>query len=258
LVCFYDLKLKFRDHNFDLATNDLNSIENSEIVIYFEIPEKLPLISEISKSYLLLLESEIIIPKNYDLNSHKYFNKIFTWNDNLVDDKKWINESDFKEGLALSQLAPGPLAAQLGIYIGFVHFGVLGASLSGLAFVLPSFIMVVLLGMAYQSYGGLPWMQAVFYGISAAVIGFLSQSKISPFQRDRLRFDRNENIFWFNVAMNESFRMNVSQSFGQLKKNFDFPWKWRLFVLFWIIIRQKEQIEGSRTQLQCMTSVLQF
>lgn len=91
----------------------------------------------------------------------------------LVEDKKWINESDFKEGLALSQLAPGPLAAQLGIYIGFVHFGVLGATLSGLAFVLPSFIMVVLLGIAYQAYGGLPWMQAIFYGISAAVIGII-------------------------------------------------------------------------------------
>ena len=99
----------------------------------------------------------------------------------LVEDKKWINDSDFKEGLALSQLAPGPLAAQLGIYIGYVHFGVLGASLSGLAFVLPSFIMVVLLGMAYQSYGGLPWMQAIFYGISAAVIGIivLSSYKLS-------------------------------------------------------------------------------
>ena len=99
----------------------------------------------------------------------------------LVEDKKWINDSDFKEGLALSQLAPGPLAAQLGIYIGFVHFGVLGASLSGLAFVLPSFIMVVLLGMAYQAYGGLPWMQAIFYGISAAVIGIivLSSYKLS-------------------------------------------------------------------------------
>lgn len=91
----------------------------------------------------------------------------------LVENKKWINDTDFKEGLALSQLAPGPLAAQLGIYIGFVHFGVLGATLSGLAFVLPSFIMVVLLGIAYQAYGGLPWMQAIFYGISAAVIGII-------------------------------------------------------------------------------------
>lgn len=91
----------------------------------------------------------------------------------LVENKKWIDDSDFKEGLALSQLAPGPLAAQLGIYIGFVHFGVLGATLSGFAFILPSFIMVVLLGIAYQAYGGLPWMQAIFYGISAAVIGII-------------------------------------------------------------------------------------
>ena len=68
----------------------------------------------------------------------------------LVENKKWIDDSDFKEGLALSQLAPGPLAAQLGIYIGFVHFGIWGATLSGLAFVLPSFIMVVLLGMAFS------------------------------------------------------------------------------------------------------------
>lgn len=94
----------------------------------------------------------------------------------LVENKKWINDADYKEGLALSQLAPGPLAAQLGIYIGYVHYGVLGASLSGLAFVIPSFVMVVALGMAYQAYGGLPWMQACFYGVSAAVIGIIAFS----------------------------------------------------------------------------------
>lgn len=123
---------------------------------------------------------------NYTLiNLLKYFLKLGTtgfggpvalvgyMHRDLVENRKWINDSDFKEGLALSQLAPGPLAAQLGIYIGFVHFGVLGATLSGLAFVIPSFIMVVLLGIAYQAYGGLPWMQAIFYGISAAVIGII-------------------------------------------------------------------------------------
>jgi chromate transporter len=68
------------------------------------------------------------------------------------------------------------LAAQLGIYIGFVHYRLLGATLVGLAFVLPSFIMVVLLGMAYKLYSGLPWMQAVFYGVGAAVIGIISMS----------------------------------------------------------------------------------
>jgi chromate transporter len=92
----------------------------------------------------------------------------------LVENKKWISEEDYKEGLALAQLAPGPLAAQLAIYLGYVHYKVLGATLVGLAFVLPSFFMVLGLGVAYQHYGGLPWMQAVFYGISAAVIGIIA------------------------------------------------------------------------------------
>lgn len=92
----------------------------------------------------------------------------------LVDEKKWITEEDYKEGLALSQLAPGPLAAQLAIYIGYVHYRVLGATLAGVAFVLPSFLMVLGIGYAYISYGGLPWMQAVFYGVGAAVIGIIA------------------------------------------------------------------------------------
>ena len=91
----------------------------------------------------------------------------------LVENRKWISEEEYKQGLALAQLAPGPLAAQLGIYLGFVHYRALGATLAGLAFVLPSFIMVVLLGIAYRLYGGLPWMQAVFYGVGAAVIGII-------------------------------------------------------------------------------------
>jgi chromate transporter len=94
----------------------------------------------------------------------------------LVEQKKWISEEEYKTGLALAQLAPGPLAAQLGIYLGYVHYGVLGATLSGIVFVLPSFIMVLILGIAYKQYGGLPWMQAVFYGVGAAVIGIIAIS----------------------------------------------------------------------------------
>jgi len=92
----------------------------------------------------------------------------------LVEKKKWISESDYKEGLALAQLAPGPLAAQLAIYIGYVDYKILGATIVGVAFVIPSFIMVLALGYAYVLYGGLSWMQAVFYGIGAAVIGIIS------------------------------------------------------------------------------------
>ena len=92
----------------------------------------------------------------------------------LVEARKWISEGDYKEGLALAQLMPGPLAAQLAIYLGFVHYGNLGATLVGLAFVLPSFFMVIGLGMAYVTYGGLTWMQSVFYGVGAAVIGIIA------------------------------------------------------------------------------------
>jgi chromate transporter len=94
----------------------------------------------------------------------------------LVEQRKWITDEEYKEGLALAQLAPGPLAAQLGIYLGFVHYRVIGATIAGLAFVLPSFIMVVLLGMAYKAFGGLPWMSAIFYGVNAAVIGIIIMS----------------------------------------------------------------------------------
>src|SRR5207302_8472760 len=59
----------------------------------------------------------------------------------LVEQRKWISEADYKEGLTLAQLMPGPLAAQLAIYLGYVHFGNLGATLAGIAFVLPSFLM---------------------------------------------------------------------------------------------------------------------
>jgi chromate transporter len=94
----------------------------------------------------------------------------------LVETRGWISEGDYKEGLALAQLAPGPLAAQLGIYMGYVHYRIIGATLAGLAFVLPSFLMVVALGWAYVRFGGLAWMQAVFYGVGAAVIGIIVMS----------------------------------------------------------------------------------
>ena len=94
----------------------------------------------------------------------------------LVENRKWISEEEYKQGLALAQLAPGPLAAQLGIYLGFVHYRLLGATLAGIAFVIPSFIMVVLLGIVYKIYGGLNWVQAVFYGVGACVIGIIAMS----------------------------------------------------------------------------------
>ncbi|MGB8955500.1 MAG: chromate transporter [Tumebacillaceae bacterium] len=94
----------------------------------------------------------------------------------LVESRKWMGESDYKDGLALAQLAPGPLAAQLSFYLGYVHYGVWGATAVGLAFVMPSFLMVLFLGWVYSLFGGLTWMQSVFYAVGASVIGIIAFS----------------------------------------------------------------------------------
>ncbi len=96
----------------------------------------------------------------------------------LVEDRKWISKEDYAEGLALAQLSPGPLAAQLSIYLGWVKGGILGSNVVGVAFILPSFLMVVALAILYLHYGGLPWMRGVFYGVGAAVIAVIARSAV--------------------------------------------------------------------------------
>lgn len=94
----------------------------------------------------------------------------------LVDEKGWVSKEDYLEGLAFSQLCPGPLAAQLAKYIGWLHGGAWGATLAGLAFVLPSFLMVLALAAAYVHFGQLLWIQGLFYGIGAAVSAIIVRS----------------------------------------------------------------------------------
>ncbi|MGV3519547.1 chromate transporter [Luteitalea sp.] len=94
----------------------------------------------------------------------------------LVETRRWISPEDYTDGLALAQLAPGPLAAQLAIYLGFVRAGWAGATIVAVCFVLPSFLMVWALSVTYVRFGGLPWMQALFYGIGAAVIGIITRA----------------------------------------------------------------------------------
>jgi len=94
----------------------------------------------------------------------------------LVERRGWIALEDFKQGLALAQLAPGPLAAQLAIYLGWIRGRLLGASVVALAFIAPSFVMVLGLAALYVHFGGLFWMQGVFYGVGAAVIAIIARS----------------------------------------------------------------------------------
>src|SRR5258708_5658645 len=94
----------------------------------------------------------------------------------LVEERKWVSSQDYIEGLAFSQLSPGPLAAQLAMYLGWVRGGTLGATLTGAAFVLPSLLMVMALAALYVHFGRLPWIQGVFYGVGAAVIAIIARS----------------------------------------------------------------------------------
>ncbi|PST83410.1 chromate transporter [Pedobacter yulinensis] len=159
-----------------------------------------------------------------------YFLKLGTWgfggpvalvgymHRDLVEREQWLTEEEYREGLALAQLAPGPLAAQLGIYIGFVHYGLRGATLTGLAFVLPSFIMVLLLGMAYQLYSGMSWMQDVFYGVGAAVIGIIGISAC-------------------RLTLKSVGKMN----FSSVKSNW-LLWLFYLLAIMMTVLTQEEQI----------------
>jgi chromate transporter len=108
----------------------------------------------------------------------------------LVEERGWFTPGEYREGLALAQLAPGPLAAQLAMYLGWAKGKAAGAALVGLAFVLPSFVMVIAIAVGYLRFGGLPWMQGAFYGIGAAVIAIIARSAVKltrlTLARDRL------------------------------------------------------------------------
>jgi chromate transporter len=110
----------------------------------------------------------------------------------LVEQRRWISKQDYVEGLALAQLSPGPLAAQLAMYLGWVRGGAWGAALIGTAFVLPSFLMVIALALLYIRFGGLPWMQGIFYGVGAAVIAIIARSTVKlvrlTLARDRVQW----------------------------------------------------------------------
>src|SRR5437763_14011154 len=115
----------------------------------------------------------------------------------MVEQRGWINAQEYKEGLAFAQLAPGPLAAQHAIYLGWVRGQVLGASLVGIAFVAPSFLMVLVLSDLYVRFGGLPWMQGLFYGIGAAVIAIIARSAL---KRVRMTLGRDQ-LLWILFAV---------------------------------------------------------
>jgi chromate transporter len=115
----------------------------------------------------------------------------------LVEARCWISRADYLEGLAFSQLSPGPLAAQLAMYIGWLRSGFIGATLVGAAFVLPSFLMAIVVAALYVHFGSLPWIQGVFYGIGAAVIAIIVRSAIKLVRTTV----RNDFLLWTIFAV---------------------------------------------------------
>jgi chromate transporter len=115
----------------------------------------------------------------------------------LVERRRWFTKEEYMKSLALAQLAPGPLAAQLAICLGYVHSRVRGATLVALVFVLPSFVMTVAISWLYVRFGGLPWMQAAFYGVGATVIGIIV---LAAYKLARLTMARDK-VQWLMFVM---------------------------------------------------------
>jgi chromate transporter len=115
----------------------------------------------------------------------------------LVENRKWVSREDYLEGLAFSQLCPGPLAAQLAKYLGWLHSGTLGATLTGSAFVLPSFLMVLGLASIYIHFGQLAWIQGLFYGVGAAVSVIIVRSAWKLIQKTLVK----DYLLWILFSM---------------------------------------------------------
>lgn len=90
----------------------------------------------------------------------------------------WLTEDEYREGLAFSQMMPGPLAAQLAMWIGFIRHGLAGASLVGIVFILPTFLIVLVISSLYVAYHGLSRVQALFYGIGPVIIAIVALSAV--------------------------------------------------------------------------------
>jgi chromate transporter len=116
----------------------------------------------------------------------------------LAEQRGWFTAEEVKRGVVFSQLAPGPLAAQLAIYLGWKRYGVTGATLCGIAFVAPSLVMVIALAIAYQRFQGLTWLRAAFYGVSAAVLAIIARAAV---KLARLTLTRDR-LLWFVFALN--------------------------------------------------------
>lgn len=94
-------------------------------------------------------------------------------NDEAVVRRQWLTPEQFAEGLAICEMLPGPASTQMGIYIGYLRGGQLGALVSGFCFIVPAFVIVVALSWGYFRFQGLPQINDIFLGVSPVVIAII-------------------------------------------------------------------------------------
>jgi len=122
----------------------------------------------------------------------------------LVQERQWLTKEEFREGVAVCQSLPGPLAIQVGIFISYIRGGFWGAWAGGWAFILPNFLFVAALGALYVYFGDLPPVKAIFYGVSPAVIALILYScfRLAKLgMEDRLQWIIAAGCFIVTVAM---------------------------------------------------------
>jgi len=93
----------------------------------------------------------------------------------LVERDAWFTEEEYDRGLAVATACPGPLAYQLGVYCGYVKYGIAGGAAVGVAFALAPFLIVVVVAMIYVHFSNAVWIRSLFYGVGPVVVALISK-----------------------------------------------------------------------------------
>jgi chromate transporter len=116
----------------------------------------------------------------------------------LVERRHWMTRADFVDGVALGQTMPGPLAAQVAMWVGFLRRGTLGALAVATAFIMPSFLLVLTVAAIYTRYSGLPIVQSLFYGIAPVVIAIIA---VAAWKLARLTNKKDRRLWGISIIL---------------------------------------------------------
>src|SRR6201993_5568128 len=92
----------------------------------------------------------------------------------LVEGRRWFTEDEYKQGLALAQTMPGPLAAQLAMWMGFLTRGIIGSAAVAVAFVAPPFLLVTAAAVIYVENQGASVVHPLFRGVGPAIVALVA------------------------------------------------------------------------------------